>query len=339
MSASLFRGLFFAAIFALLFCALAAPLVAQEKKKKDAGPVNVPASIEKGVAWLIEYQSPDGTWNSRKHRPEVAGSTALGAYTLLKCGVPSRHPAVQKALAFVRSHLKDRTYEVGLALMLYASLPEADRPQAEINRLGKFLVAHLTEKGWGYPGAHNGQNLKQTDLSNSQYAALGLQAAQKCGCEVPVLAWRTLAQYVLALQGRYGSFRYRPGSTPSSSMCVAGTATLIICREKLKRIKGLRGLRNQIRGALSRAEGWFRKNWYLEQNRKYGKKVEDEKRWTYYYLYGLERVGSFHEVDIYAGKDWYGEGSRIIVSRQSRAGPGLLTTARFGRTPALLCSF
>ncbi|MEZ6194310.1 MAG: prenyltransferase/squalene oxidase repeat-containing protein [Planctomycetota bacterium] len=311
---------------ALRLCALLVllPVAAAQdaaKPEKPEGPIDVAASIDRGVRWLIGAQSVDGTWNNGNQRAEVAGSTALATYTLLKCGVEPEHPAVRKGLAYVEAHVKDRVYETSLQLMVYAALPEAMRPADRVKERSRFLLKCFNETAFGYPGNHGGSDFDAwEDLSNTQYALLGLAAAEKCGQEVPSKVWRAAAEYVMSIQKEYGSFGYRPGADASLSMTVAGTASLELCRKELADERGTKILLREIQGRLSRAEDWFQKNWYLEENRRYGKETEDDKRWTYYYLYGLERVGSFLAVDLYAGRDWYGEGSRLIVGRQAKDG-------------------
>jgi hypothetical protein len=58
----------------------------------------VDGAIARGVWFLKEHQSPDGTWSENR----ALGYTALAGLTLLECGLPADDPAVQKAAAFVR---------------------------------------------------------------------------------------------------------------------------------------------------------------------------------------------------------------------------------------------
>src|SRR4029450_10455324 len=124
------------------------------------------------------------------------------------------------------------------------------------------LLAWQTTSGWCYaPAAREGavyrDAIPSPDLSNTQYAVLGLRAADHAGVEVPAEAWSRALAATLALQesaveieiprrdGRTGTeegetagFRYRGDREITASMTSAGCAIVSVCRTALgKRIK------------------------------------------------------------------------------------------------------
>ena len=109
---------------------------------------------------------------------------------------------------------------------------------------------------WGYPFGHAiGSTANHLDLSNTQYALLGLRAAAGCGERISLSIWERCAQELLERQEDYGGFRYNGGHAPSASMTVAGMACLQICAEHIPESK--RSIHNKIAAALLRGEQWL----------------------------------------------------------------------------------
>ena len=146
--------------------------------------------LDRGVRWLLAQQQADGSWPGIE-RDYYVGQTALCLYTLVKCGLPKDHPAVRAALAYLRGHEYRRTYDLGIVLMAFSEL-NGVVPESEIRRLATNLMK-LCGNGstrrparWGYPfgfsqaGVENG-DVGYEDISNTQYALLGLRAAWKAG--------------------------------------------------------------------------------------------------------------------------------------------------------------
>jgi hypothetical protein len=296
----------------------------------------IDAAIERGVAYLLSRQLRDGSWQNST-ASFVEGQTALATYALLRSGLTSAHPAVARALAHLAEVEPTETYPAGLMLMAFEA---AGDPlwKPKMRAVVEHLLAWQTTTGWSYaPAAREGAvyegSIPATDLSNTQYALLGLRAADHAGVEIPAEVWTRALNTTLAHQesafeieiprrdGRTGTektsiagFRYRPDREVTSSMTSAGCAILHVCRTALGR-----GIKAQKALAASRAielgKAWLDANWNLEENVGSG-----EPQNYFYYLYGLERVGTLLEVETIGGHAWYSEIAEALLKKQEKDG-------------------
>ena len=297
----------------------AAPALAQVRDVPGAD-----AAIEKGLAQLLKHQAADGTWKG----PEAShcrGMTALALYTLLKCGLSAEHPAVAPAATWLRAQEFNRTYDLGVGLQALQALHDPkDIPK--IKSVAQRLVrtvsngAPRTNMAWGYPFDHSGDDMLWTDLSNTQYALLGLRAAKLAGVNVgSVDFWKSIALDLMDIQEVYGGFGYRKGQKASASMTVAGMTCLCICNEMLGE-KFDANFRRRVQGKVDLGIKWLDDHWSVEHNFDYRFEVPHNDRWRWYYLYGLERVGAFTGKDLFGSRDWYGEGGNNLVKTQGAEG-------------------
>lgn len=289
-------------------------------------------AIDTGVEFLLSKQMWDGSF---RHHTDFypAGSTGLALYTLLKCEVPKDHPAVRRAVEFLLANPPSQTYGLGTVLMAFGALGDPEY-QGFMQELLDVLLSYQgtrSEDGrndplWAYPIVHS----ETADLSNSQYAALGLRAAQRAGLKVPTRVWTTLADAVLRYQQdpqevedtltrgttsgklRIAGFPYRIGGPASGSMTTAGLGILGICGEGLGEFPSR--LRRKAWNGRRHALAWLAYNFTVEAN------VGGGENWLLYYLYGLERVGALLDVDHIGPHDWYWEGAKAIVPKQAGNG-------------------
>jgi hypothetical protein len=108
-------------------------------------------AIEDGVAYLRKTQQASGSWMQERQQHAVA-MAALPGLTLLECGVDSKDPAVQNALAFVRRHapVEMMTYDISLCI-LFLDRNGDPRDRRLIQTLGLRLMAgQQTSGGWTY---------------------------------------------------------------------------------------------------------------------------------------------------------------------------------------------
>ena len=269
-------------------------------------------AVGQGVAWLQRDQKAEGCWGDPKDQ-WAAGRTALSLLALYKSGVQLFDPGFHKGLGFLRYAPIDRTYSAGVTLVL---LSELQRPEDVewMKAITQFLVANqrTTPRGlWGYPD-------KDPDLSNTQYACLGLKAAARRGIAVPRDTWLAVVEYLIKHQEEDGSWAYRPGRFPSGSMTVAGISNLLICRSELKGHEAFERIRRKADAALERGWKWLDQKFTVDHNpTPTDARLND---WLFYYLYGVERVGIFSGRTEIGGKKWYGEGAEKLLQLQGRGG-------------------
>jgi hypothetical protein len=273
---------------------------------------------------LLKHQAADGTWKG----PDATmyrSMTGLGLYTLLKCGLSTEHPSVATAAAWLRTQDFSRTYDLGVALQALAALKDPkDLPK--VKALAQKLVrtvqngAPRTNMAWGYPFNHAGDDVVWTDLSNTQYAILGLRAAKQTGAFAgSVDFWKSIASDLIEMQEAYGGFGYRKGEKASASMTVAGLTCLAVCNEMLGE-KFDPNFRRRVEGRIDLGIKWLDEHWSVEHNYDFRFESTHNDRWRWYYLYGLERVGAFTGRDLFGKRDWYGDGGNNLVKTQGSGG-------------------
>jgi hypothetical protein len=314
---------FVLALLSAVVCAVG--LGAQKGIHKDELKLKpkIDKAIADGVEALIESQYRDGTWGQWGRFK--GGKTALCAYALLKCGVDAQHPAVRRALLFLDPIQPTETYTAACMILAYGAAAQ-DKHRERMQELADLLIEWQTGGGdYGYPtGAR--------DLSNTQYAALGLWTAQKYKIDVPAKAWRTLAratmryaqksQWVKApVTGEHttrnggklevAGFGYRKGQKATGSMTTAGVSILQICKIGLG--AKLSGNRRTMDRAIEGGVNWLGQNFAVDKN-------PGHNGWPYYYLYGLERVGSLLRIEQMGEHWWYLEGARHLLDKQTKEG-------------------
>lgn len=295
----------------------------------------VDAAIDKGIRYLLNYQCRDGSWG---HRAEMftGGQTALSAYTLLKCGLPPAHPALQRAFAYLDTLEARETYVVSCLLMAYEAAGNANY-KPRMQQLTNTLIGSNDRGLWSYPYEWSFPWRMErgiVDLSNTQFAVLGLRAAHKAGIDVPASVWKQIVESTLRYQetqklidasgehrreGATGTgkisvagFPYRANEGTYGSMTTAGICIIKICLDHISKTLStaqIRTLQNSIESGVN----WLAENFTVSANPKRGE-------WIYYYLYGLERVGAFVNIDKIGEHDWYHEGAEFLVKKQGNDG-------------------
>lgn len=367
-------------VFASVLIALsvvAAPAEAQRKPKKKAQDGLLPedrqklrklqpqinAAIDKGVDYLIRHQNRDGSWSMMPHYRCQVGLTALCVYTLLKSDVPVDHPAVTRGLVYltqgqlappsskgrtaIRRNFKElhevHTYDAGLLLMVL----EATKNRGYVP-LMQSILDDLTSFQQGQ-GTFSYRATGARDMSNTQYGALGLRAAELAGLRVKPSVYNKLIdgglEYQMALEWKerpkdlpmvgtgqnttvrrrkgkmpVAGFRYRVGGVnaafgkPTGSMTCGGVSVMAICRIMLERQRKLdRKTKEDLLTSEEAGIDWLMENFSVVTNPNMGGRY-------YYYMYGLERVGSILDIEYIGKHAWYVEGAGQLVNRQTSAG-------------------
>ncbi len=148
---------------------------------------------------------------------QQAGYRSLAAYALVKAGEPVTSPLVTDAIKIVAGKVKSdgyhpldhhyQIYEAGMDLMLLCDTTPGDY-KGHIESIVQFILKDQKPGGyWTYPGD------AESDTSITQYAMLGLWAAERTGRPIPMAVWAKCAKWLIGTQQADGGFTYHPGTT------------------------------------------------------------------------------------------------------------------------------
>lgn len=283
---------------------------------------DVRQAIERGVEFLKENQNKTrGGWREIDAWP--GGLSALCTLALLESGLEPSDPSVALALDYIRSFGKpEKTYSVSLRTMvLCAAEPKKDLLTIRQNvawleslQLTDAMAAEQRLKGaWNYS-----QRLGDGDNSNTQFAMLALNEAERVGVPVDARVWRLALDYWLSTQRPDGSWGYKPiGNHPSTgSMTCAGICSTVIAQGRLS--TGTASIQDGVvhccgesdeTGAVDRGLLWLGKYFSVGVN-------PGDENYLLYYLYGMERVGRMTGRRFIGAHDWYREGAEMLVREQ-----------------------
>ena len=329
------------------------------------------------------------------------GPTALGVLTLRICGVAGDDVGVRRGLDALREGyptgrgFTDGVTVYGTSLTLLAleahyepeesgarAIPDGDRAWIEW-LVRELRGAQTSTGGFGYYGPNSsgpatnefGSRSGYWDNSNSQFALLGLAAAQRCGVKPDEDLWLRALRHWLNQQERKGPevARYeesdvaadgdkgrslirqvgtsrargwsysKDAEVPSGSMTAGGVSSIALCRGALSDSIALRGpLDRQSRSAMHDGLAWLGHHFRVDVN-PMGVGNASVPLFQYYYLYGLERAGVLADTAWMADRDWYGVGAEYLVREQradgsweeSAVGAGAQVQDLLGRMPLL----
>ena len=286
-------------------------------------------AVDRGVQNILRQQNRDGSW-SYSIDAYRNGPTSLAVYALAKSGLPPEHPSIQAALRFLAAKDPIKVYSFGCQLLAMASVNANTKEHREwARRLTTKLISLESQKepgGWAYPSG-------AVDLSNTQFAALGFFGADQLGISIKSEVWRRIVKKTLRHQpflkassqrGRRtgtkgdeqsGGYTYFPsgrtypesGSMTTAGLCVLALANRL-CPDGI-RGKTLSDLHRSKRQALR----WLDDNFTVSTNPGYPST-------TYYYLYGVERVGALLDLKEIGGTPWYRAGAQWLINQQSKDG-------------------
>lgn len=285
----------------------------------------IDAAIDAGVAQLLKHQLLDGSW--AKHEAFGSGQTAYAVYTLLKCELPWRHPAVQRGMAWVRARPSDYTYATSCELLAACELEKLSLGEARLRpyieeRLRVLIDMQSSNGLWAYPVHPDGERHPE-DLSNTLYAALALRAARELDLAVPERTWRRMVDgTLLCIESRAdkklradatpAAFGYRlAGEAARGSTTTAGISVLAIGAAAVQ--EGLpQQTRDRVEGARASALAWIRQHMVWTEGPGGG--------FHYFWIYGIERVGGLLGLNEIGGQDWYWTGAEYLVDKQLDSG-------------------
>ena len=277
----------------------------------------VNAAIALGVEHLLRHQFLDGSWAG--YSSYGVGLTALNLFALAKSGLPKDHPAIRRALSYLDANPSKYVYSLGCEMLARAELDRGDQEQI-LEQQTRLMESWAEGTGlYAYPIHPNGSFLPD-DVSNTLYAVLGLAGAKRRGIDVDPEIWLGMIDGTLQCMEREKSgskgkpplgFSYRPRGKATGSMTTAALSILLIAKQNLgTSLKGLK--RREVDEAIERGVAWIGKNMSWDSDPGGG--------WHYFFIYGLERLGSLLETDILGGIPWYESGARYLIRVQDEKG-------------------
>jgi len=301
----------------------------------------VARSIERGVAWLRNQQSGDGSWGGIKVAKGLyrypAGPTALALFALLAGGVAPDDPQIKRGFDYIHSYYRipGSNYEVAfLMLALCAKAENAKgklklkgRDRGWIKALAAKLAAEWKDGGWRYGSGVQSPGGFTRDLCHTQFAVLALYGARELGVKIPRKILGPTIDWVLKEQGTAGPARgwsYARASSVANekmttgAMTTGGVVTLLLAGAMLESSEPREHAKRRSRIAKGIADGlmWIEANWSTERN----PSQRETSSYHLLHMYGLERVGAITGKQKLAGRDWFGEGSRWLVAHQQKDG-------------------
>ncbi len=293
----------------------------------------------------------------------ASGEGVLAALALVKAGEDYESPEIQKVIEAVEARCSGEIYKpadhhyyvAGLELMLFDAI-DPERYRGEMEKvLAYMLKGQLATGAWYYPDQEG-----TGDTSITQYAALGMWAAERAGLKVPKEAWDRMALWHLQTQVRDGGFAYHPvdvtgggGSGPSTT--VGAAASLMLAdlhlhggRDKAKpkavrvtereaQTGKLFGVLEPVRTDVSAVEpkepnpdrDYSVKTTHDAIQRSVDRAVNwaaanwrlpPSNVWRMYFLYSTERMAALGDFKAVGSHDWYAEGATWLLNEQKPDG-------------------
>ncbi len=245
-----------------------------------------------------------------KHLKQTNGALlALCCLAAVHDGVPSDNRAFSRACKKLsRAHLRG-TYGAALRLMVMAEMPAF--PDREDLLQGDVETLLRNRAGGGFTYAKRNS---WWDLSNTQYAALGLRAGESMGAEIDAEIWQKTLNTVLQIQDADGGFGYSRDKRRKhaySSMTVAGVAVLQVCQQMLG-AKLPKEQQAKVSQAVDKA--WL---WMAAHKEDMGYPQASS---CLYFHYGLERAAILCDRKLVGGRNWYEVGADMLLQMQQKTG-------------------
>jgi hypothetical protein len=275
------------------------------------------AAIRRGAAALRKMCEKEALWKT--FPGGIVGLNAFAAYALLKCDVPSQDPVVARSLDVLLERDPDSIYNTSLVAMALATAIEKgvarrERVERRAQRIADILVAsQLKSGGWSYVArVYPDQTVTgwSYDLSNTQFAILGLRAAANAGAKIPRATWERAQALLEKTQLADGGWSYSGTETSAyNRMTAAGAGSWILCRLSLDDAVAPSDLADSAR--VRDAVRW------LERSTDAAQMAGPP---DYYLLYSVERLCMTARIDKLGPRDWYAEGASILLRSQAADG-------------------
>ena len=291
--------------------ALAASCAALSSARAETIEVQVNRAIERGIAVARRSLDGNGAGTTKYHKDYPEGDTALVLYTLVKSGVSADDPQVAKAVAWLQSRTPTKTYDAAVMILALDALKDR-KFDPQIQAVANWIEGGLRsdDDRWSYPG-------DRTDLSNTQYAVLGLWTAERHGFKAREDTWAALLSGVPPLANADDGFGYRADSQSTGGMTVAGVTVLelALARSPSGQLPArFADIRQKAKTALEHGWAYLERRFSVAGNPLGAHSMHEA--WFHYYLYGVERLCAITGRDRIGEHDWYAEGARELVATQ-----------------------
>ncbi|MCX7703983.1 MAG: terpene cyclase/mutase family protein, partial [Planctomycetota bacterium] len=219
---------------------------AESQAKKESFQEEVDKAIGKGVKWLLSQQNFDGSFQGFYNRRNPMGNTAIALYALLSAGVRPDSEEIRKGFEYLSGLPLDKTYDVSLLLLaidsyftkpLQKRLPNKWRTEVEnefkrgpaslrglAEKAAKWLVEAQLENGmWTYTRQPSTGWAAGGDMSNAQFALLGLDAACRLGISIPAKTFiKSIEVLLFQVQQEKGEEYKNPFYVPAAEESLSG---------------------------------------------------------------------------------------------------------------------
>jgi hypothetical protein len=259
---------------------------------------------------LQETQQDDGSWLYKDLKHYQVGMTALAVLALSHAGLPSTHPQIQKALTYLLQNKSEYTYCLSLTLSAFAQINPLTY-QTQIQELAKQLLKSQSPDG-GFTYYNSGG---ESDSSNTQFGAIGLYEALRCGVKIPPHVWSNLLLFLDQVRDPFsGGYGYKISNNrfATPSMTSACLATLHIAQGMTfkENTCGIWEGREKETAALHWLSLYFQGKALLPQNAQ--GRIEHHE---FYFLYALERCAHLMGIRELDGWDWFYQGLQLLLQR------------------------
>lgn len=362
---------------------------------QDSAPAQaeIDKAIDRGAAFLQKAQRPEGHWQMTpddlmghglrdRMGPQSLGLTGLCLLALIHADIDPDDSSIERGMAYFLSQ-RDKfghTYNCALALMAIEARAAKKAPRGKkISSGERRLAAELAQRiargqrsdgYWTYAvfqgplGTAVGEPKQRPfddglrgDLSNTQYALLGLRSASELGIKVDRDVWLKALVMFLDRQEKSGpsvprfpipaasprksgsktlvqaedfearGWGYNPTIRPAAygaATCI-GIASLIICRNYLKNSAEFTdALAARTEKGIEDGCAWLAANFDVANNVKWQEPAapyaNTRPNIDGYYMYGIERAGILTGIKRLGEHDWYARGASILIDRQQEDG-------------------
>ncbi|MBT3374545.1 MAG: DUF4159 domain-containing protein [Lentisphaerae bacterium] len=260
-------------------------------------------------------QQPDGRWDYPGY---PVGATALALMALRLGGIPATDGRIQAGAQYIMVHTDQKVYSEGL-VPCALELTQPNGYMGRIRQSVDYLVSAQAQNGaWTYgvsstPARGGRQKGKKNvyvsyDNSNTQFAILGLAAAERCGLEIPDRTRELAIEHWRKVKSSNGGWSYRNEPKTYPAMTCAGIASLDLLGVQLAR-NGKACGEYKYDDALADALNTL--------NRQLDDGIRAiTSRQPHYTLYALERVGMLLDLKTIGRTDWYQLGADYLINNQ-----------------------